>query len=189
MVDLVVLRAANARRWVAAQLTRPFSSIARALVAPDAKPRYQAVSDKTGVPWFVIAVIHERESAQSWRKSLAQGDPWNSVSTHVPKGRGPFISWEGAAIDTLLNCGPRLAQHHDWSIAGALTALETYNGIGYAARGLPSPYLWAGSDQYQSGKFVRDGVFDPARVDQQPGCAGMLKAMMSLDHGIEFIGA
>jgi lysozyme family protein len=69
------------------------------------KARYVAVSDKTGVPWFVIAVIHEREASQSWRANLAQGDPWNRVSVHVPKGRGPFKSWEDAivAADSLVN--------------------------------------------------------------------------------------
>ena len=31
-----------------------------------AKARYQAVAAKTGVPWFVIAVIHQRESSQNF---------------------------------------------------------------------------------------------------------------------------
>jgi lysozyme family protein len=36
-----------------------------------------------------------------------------------------------------------------------------------------SPYVWAGTDQYQSGKYVRDGVYDPNVVDSSsaaPGC-------------------
>jgi lysozyme family protein len=86
MTDLVALRAANAKRWTNAKLTRNFSSVASHLVAPNAKGRYQSVEAKTGVPWFVIAVIHERESSQDWTGSLAQGDPWNKVSVHVPAG-------------------------------------------------------------------------------------------------------
>jgi lysozyme family protein len=35
-------------------------------------------------------VIHEREASQSWKANLAQGDPWNAVSIHIPRGRGPF---------------------------------------------------------------------------------------------------
>ena len=186
MTDLEVLAAANARRWAEARLDRDFSVIAKRLIAPTAKSQYQAVSAKTGVPWAVIAVIHERECSQDWGGSLAQGDPWNRVSVHVPAGRGPFTSWEEAAIDALTNCAPHVARNTDWSVGGTLTRLEEYNGLGYAARGQPSPYIWSGTDQYKSGKYVRDGVYDPNAVDHQPGCAGLLMAMMALDPGISF---
>jgi lysozyme family protein len=109
--------------------------------------------------------------------NLAQGDPWNRQSVHVPKGRGPFNSFEEAAIDALANCAPNAAKNKDWSAGGALTLLERYNGLGYAAKGLPSPYVWAGTDQYTKGKYVADGVFDPNYVDRQLGCAGLLIAM------------
>ena len=95
MTDLKALTTANAKRWKAAKPTRDFALVAKRLIA--AKSRYQAVAARTGVPWFVIAVIHERECSQSWAGSLAQGDPWNKVSVHVPAGRGPFPSWEEAA--------------------------------------------------------------------------------------------
>jgi lysozyme family protein len=85
------------------------------------------------VPWAFIAVAHERESSQDWTGILAQGDPWNRVSVHVPAGRGPFKSWEDAAIDALVNCAPHAAQNKDWSIGGTLTMLEQYNGLGYAS--------------------------------------------------------
>jgi lysozyme family protein len=181
MTDLNALAAANAKRWENATLTRDFSAVARRLVSPSAKSRYQSVAAKTGVPWEAIAVIHERESAQDWTRSLAQGDPWNRVSVHVPAGRGPFLSWEEAAIDALVNCAPYAARNTDWSVGATLTKLEQYNGLGYAARGLPSPYLWSGTDQYKSGKYVRDGIYDPNVVDRQLGCAGLLKAMTALD--------
>ena len=67
--------------------------------------------------------------------------------------------------------------------------LEGYNGLGYASRGVPSPYLWAGTNQYKAGKYVRDGVYDPSHVDVQPGCAGMLLAMMKIDPSIKMTGA
>jgi lysozyme family protein len=188
MTDLVALRAANATRWTNAKLTRNFSSVASHLVAPNAKGRYQTVEAKTGVPWFVIAVIHERESSQDWTGSLAQGDPWNRVSVHVPAGRGPFKSWEEAAIDALVNCAPFAARNKDWSIGGLLTMLERYNGLGYASRGLPSPYIWSGTDQYKSGKYIRDGVYDPNAVDRQLGCAGLLISMAAIDRTIGFDG-
>ncbi|HVX76459.1 MAG TPA: hypothetical protein VHB49_10040 [Bradyrhizobium sp.] len=182
MTDLAALKSANERRWANARPTGNFTSVAKSLVA--AKPRYQTVTEKTGVPWFAIAVIHERESSQNWRASLAQGDPWDRVSIHVPAGRGPFKSWEEAAIDALIDCAPHLARHRDWSVGGTLMQLEQYNGLGYAARDIPSPYLWAGTDQYRSGKFVRDGIYDAAAVDRQPGCAALLQRMMQLDLSI-----
>lgn len=188
MVDFDALTRAGLQRWQNAKLTRKTlsDSVAKSLVG--AKKRYQAVEAKTGVPWFVIAVIHQRESSQNWDRSLAQGDPWNRVSVHVPAGRGPFKSWEEAAIDALLNCHPFLGKRKDWSLAGVLIALELYNGLGYANKGVPSPYLWAGTDQYKSGKYVRDGVYDPSHVDQQLGCVAMLKSMMALDPTITFTG-
>ncbi len=186
MVDLAKLKDANIRRWNAAKLTRgpEFLPVAKRLVA--AKQRYMNVAVKTGIPWPFIAVTHQRESSQDWSRSLAQGDPWNQVSTHVPAGRGPFNSWEDAAYDALVDCAPHAARNKDWSIGGLLTLLERYNGLGYVSRGLPSPYIWSGTDQYSHGKYVRDGVFDPNEVDAQLGCAGLIMAMMQLDPSIKF---
>jgi lysozyme family protein len=150
-----------------------------------AKQRYLAVSARTGVPWFVIAVIHQRECSQSWAGSIAQGDPWDRKSTHVPAGRGPFKSWEDAAVDALANCAPYAARNKDWSIGGILTLLEQYNGLGYASRGLASPYIWSGTDQYVSGKYVADHVFDPKAVDRQLGCAGLILAMAAIDTSVQ----
>ncbi len=186
MIDFAALKTANAQRWANARLTRDFSSAAERLVAAKARVRYQKVAAKTGVPWHVIAAIHERECSQDWSCSLAQGDPWCKPSVHVPIGRGPFKSWEDAATDALVNCPPYAARNTDWSVGGTLTKLEEYNGLGYAARGKPSPYVWSGTDQYRSGKFVRDGIYDPNAVDNQLGCAGLLRAMMILDPTVEF---
>jgi lysozyme family protein len=186
MTDLLALKAANEKRWADARFARDFYGVAKRLVASAAKSRYQAVSASTRVPWPVIAVIHERECSQDWTRSLAQGDPWKGVSVHVPAGRGPFSSWEEAAVDALTHCAPYAARNTDWSIGGTLTKLEEYNGLGYAARHQPSPYIWSGTDQYKSGKYVRDGVYDPNAVDNQLGCAGLLLSMMELDPAIGF---
>ncbi len=186
MTDLAALKAANAERWANAKLRRNFATVAKALIEATAKQHYQTVSQRTGVPWWFIAVVHEREASQSWKGSLAQGDPWDKVSVHVPAGRGPFKSWDDAAVDALLNCSPFAGHNRDWTIGGSLTMLEQYNGLGYASHHVPSPYVWAGTDQYSRGKFVRDGVFDPDVVDQQLGCAGLLMTMIALDASIRF---
>ncbi len=184
--DIAALQIANDVRWGNATFTRgaEFAPVAERLVA--AKPRYQTVEAKTGVPWWAIAVIHEREAAQAWDCNIAQGDRWDRVSTHVPKGRGPFANWEAAAVDALVDCAPHAARWTDWSPGGAMTLLEQYNGLGYFHRGLPSPYIWSGTDQYVKGKYVRDGVFDADAVDRQLGCAGLVIAMQALDPSIRF---
>lgn len=183
------LAAANAARWSKAKVTRPndFAAVARRLVAN--KARYQAVAAKTNVPWFVIAVIHQRESSGSFAGVLHNGDQIigrGGLTSRVPKGRGPFNSWEAAAIDALTNCGPYAARNKDWTVGGTLALLERYNGLGYAGKGLPSPYIWSGTDQYVKGKYIRDHVFDPDHVDQQLGCAGLIKAMQAIDPSIKF---
>jgi lysozyme family protein len=187
-VNIADLKKANQKRWddmtVTPALIPMLDKVAKRLIEPAAKARYQAVSTKTKVPWAIIAVIHEREASQSWKANLAQGDPWNKVSIHVPAGRGPFGSWEEAAIDALVNCAPKAASWTDWSIGGALTLLEEYNGLGYAAKGRPSPYVWASTDQYVKGKFVADGHYDPNAVDHQLGCAPLLTRMKNLDPSV-----
>ena len=155
--------------------------VAKRLVA--AKSRYQTVSDKTGVPWYVISVIHEREASQSWEANLAQGDSWRRRSTHVPKGEGPFDNWESAAIHALIH-DDHLNAWTDWSIGGILTALEKFNGLGYYNKKTPSPYIWAKTNQYKKGKYTSDGHYDPTAVDHQNGCAALLARMKLLDNSI-----
>jgi lysozyme family protein len=184
MPNLDALKQANAYRWLNAKLTRgpQFTPVSHRLVSN--KARYVAVQNVTRVPWYFIAVAHERECGADFTKSLAQGDPIDRPSVHVPAGRGPFKTWEDAAIDALVFCPPYASKNTDWSVGGLLTMLERYNGLGYANKGRPSPYVWSGTDQYVSGKYVADGVYDPNAVDKQLGCAGLLIAMRGLDASV-----
>lgn len=193
MADLAKLIAANNARWsgmaVHPELVGTITLTAQRLIKN--KTRFQGMEAKTGVPWAVIAVIKEREAGpdELFLRNIAQGDPWNRVSTHVPAGRGPFKSWEDAAYDALMNCAPYAGKNTDWSIGGALTLLERYNGLGYSNKGLPSPYIWASTNQYVKGKYVSDGNFDPNAVDKQIGCAALLKCMFALDNSADFAKA
>lgn len=190
MTNITALKFANARRWqvmkIRPELRATIDRAATRLVAPAGKAQYQAVAAITKVPWFVIAVIHEREASQSWKANIAQGDPWNKRSVHVPSGRGPFKSWKDAAIDALSKCAPYAARWTDWTAGGALTLLEQYNGLGYAKKGRPSPYIWASTDQYVRGKYVADGHYDPNAVDHQLGCAALVAAMAAMDQSVTF---
>jgi len=184
--------AANASRWskahIHAEWQKTIDATADRLTIPANKARFQAVEKNEGVKWFAVAIIKEREAGAdpAFKKSIAQGDDWNSISRDVPRGRGPFVSWEAAAHDALVDCAPYAARWQDWSIGGLLTILEKYNGVGYSSRGLPSPYIWSATDQYVKGKYVRDGVFDPEFVDRQIGCAALLIAMQKRDPSIQF---
>lgn len=167
----------NAERWGRALFTRSTQINAQAEKIIANRSRYEVVSKATGVPWDVIGVIHYRESSGNFAGVLHNGQKIIGTSkktTLVPEGRGPFSTWEEAAIDALVNCHPHLARNKDWSIGATLDKLEAYNGLGYRNKGLPSPYLWAGTDLYTKGKYVKDGKFDPDHVDQQLGVAAIL---------------
>lgn len=209
MTNIVALKAANAHRWanmhMRANRVAAFHATAVRLSAPDTKARYQGVTDHLvamkyqPVPWWFIAVVSEREygGPPRWDRQLGQGDRLDAVSVHDPKGRGPFLShpgdvtpgndaWTRCCLDALINCGPYAAKWDDWSAGGTLTLWEEYNGLGYAARGVPSAYVWSGTDQYVSGKYIADHVYSASAVDVQEGCAPILSMMMALDPSIKF---
>lgn len=153
------------------------------------KDRYSAVSSKTKVPWHVIAVIHNLECGGRFDCHLHNGDPLRRRTVNVPagrplKGKAPF-TWEASAIDALAFDG--FTKWSDWSVAGTLYKLEAYNGLGYRKRGVPSPYLWSGSQHYSKGKYVSDGRFDPKAVSTQVGAGPLLRRMD--DEGLISIGA
>ena len=189
-MDIAGLKAKNAARWQAAIVTPALlpvlKVIAGRLVNPVAKDRYEAVTDRVGAPpWWLIAVIHEREASQSWAAYLGNGDPLSRTTIHVPRGRGPFAIWEDGAVDALSNCAPYAAKWTNWTIGGLLTLLEEYNGLGYAMMGQPSPYVWASTNQYVRGKYIADGHYDPNAVDTQLGCTALLKTMAEMDQTIK----
>lgn len=187
MVDIAKVHAANTARWNVAKiwpvLIPAIDEVVRQRLLPG-KARYIGIQNITGVPWYFLSVVAERESSSNWACSLAQGDRWNQRSVHQPVGRGPFRSWEDAAVDALVNCGPYAARNKDWSIGTLLTMLEMYNGLGYAMNGMPSPYVWCSTDQYERGKYTSDGVLNRYVVDAQMGCAAMLLRMSVLDPSI-----
>lgn len=177
----------NLARWKRAKFTRSTLIEKQAAKIRANRARYEAVSAKTGVPWDVIAVIHYRESSGNFAGVLHNGQRiigTGKKTTLVPKGRGPFSTWESAAIDALMNCAPYAGKNKDWSLGNTLEVLERYNGLGYRKKGLPSPYLWAGTDQYVKGKYVADGRFDPEHVDKQLGVAAILIALRGKDNAV-----
>jgi lysozyme family protein len=145
-----------------------------------AKDRYLRAERITGVPWYLIAALHWRESAANFKTQLAQGDPLNRRSVHEPSGRGPFKSWEEGAYDALVRL-KKLNRVKDWRLEKMLYYAEQYNGWGYHYHRMPSPYLWGGTTIQRRGKYVADGRYSPTTWDVQPGVAAMISQMMHLD--------
>lgn len=140
------------------------------------------------VPWYVIAVTKEMEAGPDpgFLCSIAQGDSWDQVSRHVPKGRGPFDSWYEAADDALIKCAPYMALWKNWTTGGTLTILMKYNGVGQFLMGVPSAYLFSGTTVYVKGKYVADGKYDPEAVSKQIGVAALLLGMQKFDASVTF---
>lgn len=142
--------------------------------------RYIAAGAATGVPWPFIGVLDQRESDCNPTRGLGQGDPWNKVSTHVPKGKGPFASWVDAA---------KYYIHYDglddppapWDMPVACWEGEKWNGFGPRNKGIFTGYLWAGTNHYTRGKYVADSVWDGGEVDQQLGIVAVLYMMAQRD--------
>ncbi|WP_431862539.1 peptidoglycan-binding protein [Azospirillum sp.] len=138
--------------------------------------RYRAVSDRTGVPWWVVAIIHAMEGSLNFSTHLCNGDPLSARTTNHPPGRPkdgqPPFDWADSAVDAIQY--DKLDQWGDWSPAGALYAFESFNGFGYRKIGRATPYLWGFTNHHLKGKYVRDRVFDPEAVTRQPGAAAIM---------------
>ena len=63
------------------------------------------------------------------------------------------------------------------NLGEVLSNLERWNGFGYKARGLLSPYLWSGTDLYERGKYVSDRVFSGQTIASTPGVAALLRRL------------
>lgn len=145
------------------------------------RDRYEAVGSGLGIPWFLIAVIHNMESSQSFKGHLHNGDPLTARTWQVPAGRpasgNPPFTWEQSATDALTMHS--LDHMQDQSLPKLLYELERYNGWGYRLyhQHVKSPYLWSFSNQYTSGKYVADGTWSDTAKSAQCGAAVLLRRM------------
>src|SRR6185503_1942949 len=130
-------------------------------------------------------MIHEMEGGLNFATHLHNGDPLTHRTVQVPAGRPPNglppFQWEESAIDALTLEG--FAAVKLWTIERIAYQLEAYNGWGYRSRntGVNTPYLWSATNNYQKGKFVRDGVFDPNAVSGQIGAMALLRRLIDIE--------
>ena len=151
--------------------------------------RYEVVAGAVEVPWRLIAAIHTMEAGLRFDCHLHNGDPLTDRTVQVPRGR-PLaeptgidgmgrlrFTWEESAMDALVY--KKLNRWIDWSIEGMLYKLEEYNGWGYRKYhpSVLTPYLWAGSNHYEKGKYVSDGSWDANAISRQVGAAVILRQL------------
>jgi uncharacterized protein (TIGR02594 family) len=144
--------------------------------------RYKSVADACGIPVVLVALIHLRESSSDlgkFRSNIANGQPFDRATTIDPKNRGPFATWESAAIDALKYIG--FNKISEWSLERMLFELERYNGFGYRRRLINTPYVWNYTNHYSSGLFVSDGVFSSSSVDKNAGAFAIYDMLKNMD--------
>ncbi len=151
--------------------------------------RYKAAGLAAGVPPELIAAIHWRESHGNFKTYLHQGDPLGRPAVNWPSDIPVFTVWEDAAAHALGQKQSKLDALGITATTADPTALvtfaEAYNGLGYYNGGRPSPYVFSGTDEYSSGKFVSDGRYRRTEVDKQLGVATMLQALSDRHTGLE----
>jgi lysozyme family protein len=145
------------------------------------RARYEDVGRRTNTPPELVAALHWRESTGDFGTYLHQGDPLGRPPRNVPRDIPTFHDWESAAVHAMQRFdGTRQTLGVDGTttdLARLSAFAEMYNGLGYRARGAPSPYVYAGTDRYDRGKFVADHRYDPQHVDRQLGVAAMIDAL------------
>jgi lysozyme family protein len=151
--------------------------------------QYKAVSDNLAAKGYKInpeqlAAMHWREGSGSMTKSIANG---NSITSYVRKdgldsagsssnSYAPTDNWVDHSTEVIEHkliqkYGSGAKQKDFTQNAQFYDFAERFNGMGYRQKGVASPYVWSGTDQYSGGKYVKDGVYDPNYRDQQLGVA------------------
>lgn len=142
------------------------------------KGRFLALEHKCGVPALWVMPVFERENPD-FDTYLGNGDFLSSPTTHVPDGRGPFTSWEEGAMDALEL--DDITSVVGWTWAMACYEWERWNGFGPRRHGRPTGYVTAGTNIYQGGKYIADGVWSRGTWDHQLGTLILAKAIAALD--------
>ncbi|MBC7790873.1 MAG: hypothetical protein H7Z74_13070 [Anaerolineae bacterium] len=143
------------------------------------RARYESVARLIGVPWVLLAALHEREATGNMSRHPANGDKLDRRTVHVPKGLpkriDPPFTYENCAEEEYAEL--RKPKDGIWTEEWLAWSAEHFNGMGYAMANRPSPYLVASTTLEESGKYTSDGHFDESHLDGQVGCIALWIAM------------
>lgn len=128
---------------------------------------YKVIADNTGVPWYIIGAIHYREASCNFGRSIKDG---HRITTN---------EWMHDAIHTINGFYWRKPDNDEVTVADEAEFCERWNGIGYRRMGVPSPYLWSGTQHYKGGKYSSDGHYDRDLMDEQAGCMAIRRTMLT----------
>lgn len=152
------------------------------------RDRYAEIEDLTGVPWFVVGMIHVLEGGGRFNTHLHNGDSLAKRTVNVPQNRpashhGPF-KWAESAVDALEYDG--VTSVRQWSPVRVAHVMEKYNGFGYRRSDIriPSPYLWSFTTHYRVGKFTTDHGYDASAVSKQAGAMAVLKYLTEVEPSV-----
>lgn len=165
--------------WQEASVTRPNQADRAAELVERGLARYKKVEALTGVPALWLGAVHFREASCNFEGVLHNGEHiiGTGQRTHLePAGRGPFATWEAAAVDALsieglVNTGIDWADDQMW-----MFQWQRYNGEGYWEHGIPDPYVMAGTSVQKPGFYGHDSAWDPTGNDPRVGCWPILLA-------------
>lgn len=138
-------------------------SIARKIATN--RPRYDAVSRTVGLPWFVIGILHAMHGDGDFNQSVLKAEKTRESD------------WEARAVLELKDAGLTCGR----SVPEIARALESFNGLGYRDRGVPSAYLWAWTSVHEAGMFAAGGGYLPTAVPARPGAMAILKGLIEVD--------
>lgn len=140
------------------------------------KGRYQVVADGCNFPIDLLFALHYREASLNFLGVLHNGERILGTGRKtklVPAGRGPFKTWEEAAIDALLMKKSLFPEV--WNFETKLIFAERFNGLGYRNTKEYSPYVFAGTNFHdETGKYVADGKFSSTAPEKQLGVAALI---------------
>lgn len=154
------------------------------------KARYEPVAEHFGIPWWVLGCIHYKEASCNFSGVLHNGEKiigTGKKTKIVPKGRGPFSSWEEAAVDAIkFDALDKKILKNGSSLEGILKALEAYNGMGYFNHHPDqlTCYLWACTTINKPfGRYTSDGKYDyNADANSHCGIVPILKVLEAQGH-------
>jgi lysozyme family protein len=134
------------------------------------KGRYQRVEANTGIPWWLVGVIHA--SAHS-----NQVDP-NQVSFDTDLDGQPIEGeWEQKISETLLPIANNWRSLPSNNPSTTLQKIDQFNG-----NQEQDPRVWAGTDQYSRGDYDEKGGWQSNDVAQGVGGVALYKRMV--DNGV-----
>lgn len=196
------LRQENATLLSSAQILPSIRPVALATAKRllTSRARYETIFGLTTVKVIPCACIHERECDANFACALCNGERiigTGRKTTLVPRGEGPWATFEAGAerafqIDGLDKVA---AMAEGWTFERAVYEWELYNGFGPRDHGKHSGYPWAGTNVYNGGKYVADGVWNPRAWDTQLGCVTVALAIeelapdLALPRALPIVGA